>query len=354
MAQATPALSNASVRSRHRDRDAGEVGASGMLAGVSQRENHMRDVSGPVASVVIPTHSRPRFLKRAIDSVLSQTYQRLVVFVVDDNDPTSTARTETEEVLAEYADEPRVQYLRHDRNLGGAAARNTGIRATQTEFVAFLDDDDEWMPTKLEKQVVCFARSPASVGLVYTGAKVVDVPAGETYLEMPTLRGTAFPQLLAHNAVGSTSGIAVRRDRLVEVGMFDEQLHASQDYDLYLRLAQVCAFEYVDEPLFVRYKHEGQRLTEGTHNKIEASKRIYGKHAETFRRHPSIRSSYRFKQARLYVRAEKRFDAAAFFLRAYASRPSRIMLLGHAALALFGRRAYDTVADRTRKWRTSA
>lgn len=319
----------------------------------AQRDDRTQDLRD-VVSVVIPSYERPLFLKRAIDSVLVQTYPHFAVIVVDDNTPGSAARTETQTLVEEYGADPRVRYLRHQQNKGGAAARNTGIRASTGKYVAFLDDDDEWDPAKLEKQIDRFLHGPGSVGLVYTGATVVDVVAGKTYLEMPTLRGNVFPELLAHNAVGSTSTIIVQRDLLRAVKMFDERLGASQDYDLYLRLAQVCEFEFVDEPLIIRHKHPGPRLTTAVQNKIDAAEIIYRKYGDTFVHHPRIRSRYRFKQARLYLGAGQRLRAAAHFLQAFVAEPLRPSLLGHAILALIGGRLYATIAHTTRRLREFA
>ena len=101
----------------------------------------------PKVSVVISTHNRREMLKRAIDSVLKQTFQDFEIIVVDDgNEP-------AEEVAKSFSD-ARIRYVRHEiPHRGAPAARNTGIRSSQGEFVAFLDDDDEWLPLKLQLQV---------------------------------------------------------------------------------------------------------------------------------------------------------------------------------------------------------
>src|SRR5699024_5570587 len=104
-------------------------------------------------SIVIPTHARPVFLGRAIDSVLRQTFPAWELLVVDDNPPGSEARVVTERFMEDFRWEARIRYLQHPTNLGGGAARNTGIRAAKGPYVAFLDDDDEWLPEKLALQL---------------------------------------------------------------------------------------------------------------------------------------------------------------------------------------------------------
>ena len=91
----------------------------------------------PLVSVIIPTYSRPVFLKRCLDSVLNQTYPNIEVFVVDDNNPDTDARSETEKTMEAYKENPRVTYLKHEKNKNGSAARNTGWKASHGEYITF-------------------------------------------------------------------------------------------------------------------------------------------------------------------------------------------------------------------------
>src|SRR3989338_8677774 len=98
-------------------------------------------------SVIIPTHNRPELLKRAVKSVLNQTYKDLEVIVVDDG-----LEKRADETVNSFNDS-RLKYIQHPEEKGGSAARNTGIKNSSGEFIAFLDDDDEWLPEKLEIQI---------------------------------------------------------------------------------------------------------------------------------------------------------------------------------------------------------
>ena len=102
-------------------------------------------------------------MKRAIQSVLEQTYYELECIVVDD-----ASKDQTEEVISSFEDD-RLRYFRHEKNKGASAARNTGIKHAKGELIAFLDDDDEWISTKLEKQVPFLQSLPESFGMVYCG-----------------------------------------------------------------------------------------------------------------------------------------------------------------------------------------
>lgn len=101
----------------------------------------------PFVSIVIPTYNRARFLGRLVRSVLNQTYKNFEVIVADDASTDDTA-----EIIKTFKDD-RIRYIRHESNAGAAAARNTGIKASRGEYVAFQDSDDEWLPEKLEKQM---------------------------------------------------------------------------------------------------------------------------------------------------------------------------------------------------------
>src|SRR5262245_35235747 len=173
----------------------------------------------PKVSVIIPTHNRAHFLRGAIFSVLNQTFQDFEIIIVDDasNDTTS-------QVVGSF-DDKRLRYVRHETNKGGSAARNTGILASKSEYIAFLDDDDEWLPEKLAKQMDVLIGSPPEVGCVYTGYIWVDRVSSRVLSQYsPTKRGNLFHDLLASNCVGGTSSILLKRDCLRKVGLFDESL----------------------------------------------------------------------------------------------------------------------------------
>jgi glycosyltransferase involved in cell wall biosynthesis len=207
----------------------------------------------PKVSVIIPTHNRAHFLRDAIFSVLNQTFQDFEIIVVDDASTDDTAK-----VVAAFNDE-RIRLLRHDTNKGGSAARNTGILNSQCDYIAFLDDDDEWLPEKLAKQMDILLASPPEVGCVYTGYVMVDRTSGRVIDHRPpTKRGDLSKDLLMSNCIGGTSSVLLRKNCLEKVGLFDEDLPRSQDYDLWIRIANVFRFEYVPEPLYRYYIHENR------------------------------------------------------------------------------------------------
>lgn len=194
----------------------------------------------PRVSAVIPTFNRAHFLANAIETVLAQTCSDLEVLVVDDGSTDGTA-----EVVADYT--PSVRYLRQ-RHLGLCAARNTGILHSRGEFVAFLDDDDEWLPRKLDLQLQAFREHP-SAAVVGGGCIYVDEylePLGEP------VRGPGFVRYedfaVGASLPGSGSNTLIRRSVFAEVGLFDTKLVRADDRDMWLRISERYPVYAVAEP----------------------------------------------------------------------------------------------------------
>jgi len=208
----------------------------------------------PKASVVIPSFNRADLLPSAVGSVLTQTMSDLELIVIDDG---STDETRTACVQLSASDS-RIRYLYQD-NQGLPAARNAGIRAAQGEYVAFLDADDCWMPTKLEKQLAMADKVP-SAGLVYCDYACID-KTGRTWL--PTycenVGQTLYESLLYFNVIhGSASAVLIRKECFDQVGMFDETLRSLEDWDMWIRLAQSYECAKVPEVLVYLLQHEAQ------------------------------------------------------------------------------------------------
>src|SRR5262249_1271847 len=154
--------------------------------------------SPPAVGVVIPVHNRPAAVRRAIDSVLAQTRQDFELIVVDDGSDSAVAEA------VHAIDDARVVFIRHAVNRGASAARNTGVRASRAPLIAFLDSDDVWLPTKLERQLEVFTRASERLGLVYTGSERIYADGtSETYI--PQRRDDLSHVLLTENVVGETS-----------------------------------------------------------------------------------------------------------------------------------------------------
>ena len=203
--------------------------------------------------MIIPTVDRPEFLGAALRSVLSQTVGDFEVLVIDDG-----STTDLLPLLQKFGDD-RIRYFRHESRRGEAAARNLGIRRARGAYLAFLDDDDEWLPEKLRLQLALFSGCPDTVGCVYGGHVTIRARDGqELAREVPAKRGDLSNDLLDRNILGPPSTVMLKRECLERVGLFDESIAFGVDYDLWLRIAQEYHFDFVPD-IVARYTiHPGQ------------------------------------------------------------------------------------------------
>lgn len=244
-------------------------------------------MASPLVSVIIPTYNRANIVPRAIESVLRQTYDNLELIIVND-----ASNDSTEEVVRNYGDE-QLTYLAHETNRHVSAARNTGIDHASGEYVAFLDDDDEWLPEKLKRQINLLEGANNDVGMVYCW---MEYRNGETVVRRyrPKLRGDIFKQTIGGQPIGACSTLVVRNDVVDEIGGFDESLPRGNDGDFIRRVAQVCEVKYVDEILVRHYiGHEHGRITDETPdnitNAIKANKMKLEKFATTLDQDPRLK-----------------------------------------------------------------
>lgn len=190
----------------------------------------------PLVSVVIPTYARNDMLSRAIDSVLKQTYTNIEILVVDDNPPDSEYRTACEAIMEGYRSENSIRYIRNETNLGGGAARNVGIRQAQGEYVAFLDDDDEYYPERIEKQLAVFLKSDNDrLAMVYCFAEFRDLEGRGGYTDDRVFRGNCLFEAMEQNCIAATSQWMVRHDVLTAIGGFAE-VPCKQDSQTILKM----------------------------------------------------------------------------------------------------------------------
>jgi glycosyltransferase involved in cell wall biosynthesis len=273
----------------------------------------------PRVSVVIPTYNRAELLQQAIDSVLAQTFADFEVIVVDD------ASTDETGAVATAIDDDRIRYIRHEQNRHGAAARNTGIEAARGEYVAFLDDDDEWYPEKLAKQVAVMEDSPADVALVYCWAEVYD---GDERINVrrPDLAGDIFEQTLTGNPIGATSTLLLRTDALVDIGGFDESLHRGQDSDLIRRVSHRYAVDFAAAVLVkYRWQHDGEQITdtddENLYHSVDCHRATLAKFDDYLAAHPAARAAVYREIAWLYAQTGDWRRCCSFSAKSVGTAP---------------------------------
>lgn len=205
-------------------------------------------------SVVIPTYNREKLIIQTLKSVTNQSYQNLEIIVVSDG---STDNTDA--ILEEYKrKDPRIKYISYHPNRGGNYARNIGIKNATGNYIAFIDDDDEWVPEKIHLQMKEFKKD-TRIGLVYTGAKITYEDQKISYTSIPKKTGDLSKEILISNYIGSTSRVIVKASVLDQSGMFDDKLKAQQDYDLWIRICQITHIGAVPQPLLI-YNNFGSTL----------------------------------------------------------------------------------------------
>lgn len=203
----------------------------------------------PKVSVVIPAYNSMTYLPETIGSVLNQTFTDFEVIVVNDG-----SSDNTEQWVAQISD-PRIKLISQE-NQGLSGARNTGIERANGEYIAFLDADDLWESTKLEKQVRCLDEH-REVGLVYTWVNLINEagkPTGRTFKNYA--EGNVWETLIEHNIVESGSVAMVRRHCFETCGVFDRNLRSFvEDWDMWLRIASRYSFKVIQEPLVYYRQH---------------------------------------------------------------------------------------------------
>lgn len=211
-----------------------------------------------LVSVVIPTYSRPTYLKRAIESVLNQSYKEIEVIVVDDNDPNTQHRRDTEKIMQLYSDDTRITYIKHPCNRNGSAARNSGWKAAKGDYITFLDDDDELLPEKIKRQVECLESKDESWGMCYTAYKLIK-ESGQDQVSSVSKRGDCYVDALMRTFyLGSGSNLFLRKEVVDKVNGYDESFSRNQDVEFLVRVSKKHKIEYIDECLLVIHQ-EGER-----------------------------------------------------------------------------------------------
>jgi len=209
----------------------------------------------PIISIVITTYNYAQYLPLAIESAIGQTYNSIEVIVVNDG-----STDDTSEVISPYLNNQKFKYIKQ-ANAGQANAKNTGIKNANGQLIAFLDADDIWEKSKLEKQVKLFHN--LKTGVVFSRARYINKRGeGLNYnLTMGYLTprsGNVTKFLFYDNFIPFSSSV-VRRECFEKYGLFDETLEMAIDWDLWLRISTGHQFDFIDEPLLLyRIGHSGQ------------------------------------------------------------------------------------------------
>ena len=290
----------------------------------------------PKVSVIIPTYNRVESLSLAIESVLAQTFQDFEIVVVDDA-PQGYARG----AVVSF-DNRRIRYICHEANKGDAASRNTGILNSSGDYLAFLDDDDEWLPEKLQMQVDVLTTSSSQVGGVYTGKLNVDGATGTISRIYSPERGVnSFDEIFADNPI-NTSSILLKKICFERLGLFDETMPCSSDYDMWIRICEEFKLQCIKQPL-VKYCVHENGLTYDYAKQIQGLEILISRYGRFFALNGKGLCRLYLSLGVFYLYDGKVERARDFLSRSIKICPSEIRGYFYLFLAFLGERSFRKI-----------
>jgi len=268
----------------------------------------------PEISVIIPTYNHARWLGRAVDSVQAQDYRDFEIIVTDADSDDDTAG-----VMARRS-APNLRYLRLPRRVNLPEGRNIGIREAAGRYIALLDSDDAWLPSKLRLQREFFSPDRPELALVYTLLSVVSEKTGASHVPTQAqLRGKVLWQLLENNLLlGAPSSALIRKECLEAVGLFDSSMDTCEDWDLWLRLAARYEVDLLPQPLTVRYEYASS-MSAAPGALRDGRARILEKHLNLYRQKPEIMAETLYILGLQSLKLEEKSAARTYFRRAFTA-----------------------------------
>lgn len=302
----------------------------------------------PEVSVIVPTYNRSHLLLRAIRSILKQTFQDFEIIVVDD-----CSTDGTEEILNTICDK-RITYVKHEKNRGPAAARNTGLQISKGNYIAFLDSDDEWLKPKLEKQLRLFKKGKSTLGLVHTGTAIVD-ESGKNIKEIwiPKHRGYILDRILVSMCIFSGgSTVMIKHEVLDKAGRFDETFPSCEDWDLWVRIARHYEFDFLPEILVKCFNH-GERIRSDFGKVILGHKLFLEKYQKEIESRPrAIKAKHYSYMGNHFCYHGDSTLAKEYIFKSFLACPLNIKyLLSLIFFTLFGPRIYSKFSHLSRPLR---
>jgi glycosyltransferase involved in cell wall biosynthesis len=297
-----------------------------MTTGFELRSRDKNQVTGTLVSVVIPTYNRAHLICDALNSVVAQTYRPIEIVVVDDGSTDATA-----DVIDEWLERPgndtvMLRFVAQEKR-GKNPTRNRGILESTGDLIGFLDSDDRYRPSKVEKQVARF--SDPQVGAVYCGIANVDMTTGEAEtLAHAYPEGHLFKRLLIKDITNPTSTYMVRRSVLDRVGLFDEAISGRTDWEMALRIARDNVIAAVPEPLVEFRAHGGARTATFPEREIAGFRHIRRKYADDIASLPvrarmAARAAYYRRMGRVNLHGNlSRPSAFGYYVAALACAPT--------------------------------
>ncbi|MBD3422626.1 MAG: glycosyltransferase [Chitinivibrionales bacterium] len=267
-------------------------------------------MNAPV-SVIIPTHNRCQALSRAIQSVLKQSFERFELIVVSD------ASTDGTDNLVKKLSDSRIIYIRRDMSGGASAARNEGLRVAKGNYIAFLDDDDEWVENALDSLVQKISNSEDNVGLVYGWMDYV-MEGKVTKQKQPRLKGDIFYEILDKQPIGNSSVGIIKKEVLSKVVGFDERLKRGNDGDFWRRICKYYRVDYIPKTIAKIHVENPDRISlnnkTGLRNHVASGELRLKKFADEFRKFPECKANVLWEIFKAFARMHRYANASKVLL----------------------------------------
>lgn len=305
----------------------------------------------PKVSVIMPAYNRADILPRTIKSVLNQTFNDFELIIIDDGSTDNTGDVVREIVKSDS----RIKYI-YQANSGGAAnPKNQAFRLSSGEFIAYLDHDDEWLPTKLEKQLALFKNS-ADNNLGLVSCNVLIINNGQDSRGVHKMRKfNSIRDLLLEggNYAFSNSSVMIPRVVVEKIGSRDESLKLFEDQDIFIRIAAAgYNFNFVDEVL-VNYYIDDENLSRDFTKAAPDYERFVDKHRKLLSAYPDILAVHYRHLGTMNFLAGKPKEARGYFIKSLKTDFTWRNLLT-AACSLFGKKIYLSLLNAKKRRALSA
>jgi glycosyltransferase involved in cell wall biosynthesis len=305
---------------------------------------------GPLATIVIPTHDRPRLLERAVASALAQTVEDIQVVVVDDG---------SAEPVELGLQDPRLLVIRNHRALGASAARNAGLRTAAGRWVTFTADDDELLPDMVQASLAAAEGSslPQPVS-VLSAVEVVDGRGQVVETRQPTTvarQAPPYAQAPDDGFVQDANTLFAPAEVLRAMGGWDETIKGWEMDDLLIRLVQRCSIQGAPKATYRRFRHEGARKSGNAAVASEGGRLVLSKHREFYRAHPHLYGHQLAIVGTNYLRAGRWWPAVRAMTTSLRVDPGRPKAVVQWVGTLTGPRLYGSYLEaRQRRSRQAA
>ena len=280
-----------------------------------------------MVTVVITTCRRePHIVNRAIQSVIKQTYTKWQLIIVDDSPSSYEYRSKVKDIVQAIPRNYDILFIQNKNNYGACYSRNLALEKAKGKYVAFLDDDDEWLENKLEVQVNVLENSDSSVALVYGPYYKYDDDTQKSFVvEAHISSGSLYDNLMKKgNFIGGMSMPLIKTSCIKSVGGFDNKMQSAQDMDLWLRISQKYNIICIENPLVIYHIHANEQISKNPLKKIMGLEKLNEKNITYLRSNRKTWWEREISLVQYYLMANRKKDAIKKWIKVITINPLEI------------------------------